>query len=214
MVAAAADSGAHTVKFQHFTLSKLNRADPQREWLEQSHLDERATERLMKACQREGVQFLSTPFDSDAWLMLNRLGCHRFKVASTGVVPSGCIGYSIIKSWPSGRTDRVSALAKMGRLGVEAHLTAIPLYPTPLEAISAVPLLDGWSDHTIGIAACQHMLSKGARIIEAHFCLPGKSRQMIFDKTPQEFRQIRDWSDTVQTMSTGVATHFRERWRA
>jgi sialic acid synthase SpsE len=213
MIAAAADSGAHTVKFQHFTLSRLNKADPQREWLEQSHLDEKATERLMKACQREGVQFLSTPMDREAWQMLRDLGCTRFKAASTGELLG--VGQQWIKSWSWGKVAPWRELDKKGGLydGIVADLTAIPLYPTPLEAVSAVPLLDGWSDHTCGIAACQHMLSKGARIIEAHFCLPGKSRQMSWDKTPQEFREIRDWSDTVQTMVSGVATHFRERWK-
>ena len=28
---------------------------------------------------------------------------------------------------------------------------------------------DGFSDHTIGIAACLHAVSKGAKIIEKHF---------------------------------------------
>jgi sialic acid synthase SpsE len=214
MIYHAADAGAHTVKFQHYTLARLNKADPQREWLEQSHLDERATERLMKTCQRAGVQFLSTPFDYDAYKMLTENGCVRFKAASTGYIFSERGTW--IKSWPWGRMDTRRDLNKRGGQfdGTEADLTTIPLYPAPLEAISAVPLLDGWSDHTVGIAACQHMLSKGARIIEAHFCLPGKSRQMSWDKDPKMFQEIRDWSDSVQTMSTGIATHFRERWRA
>ena len=32
---------------------------------------------------------------------------------------------------------------------------------------------DGFSDHTIGIAACLHAVSKGAKIIEKHFYFSG-----------------------------------------
>jgi N,N'-diacetyllegionaminate synthase len=207
MVQAAADSGAHTVKIQSYTLAKLNPRDPQADWLRQAHFDRRAHETVMDACQKHKVQFLSTPFDVDAFAMLVSLGLKRFKVASNGVVPER--GGQFIKSWPWGRKDETWTNSL-----VSAHLTAIPLYPTPLEAISVVELLDGWSDHTIGTAACQYMLSHGARIIEAHFCVPGRSRQKDWDKTPEQFREIRDWADTVQTMTTGVSTVFRERWSA
>jgi sialic acid synthase SpsE len=215
MIIAAADSGAHTVKFQHYHLACLNPADPQRAWLEQSYLDATATERLINACHRAGVQFLSTPFDVPSFEMLCALGCLRFKVASSGNIPSPTpFKQGFIKSYAWGRYNGVFDAR------ITARLITIPLYPTPLEAVCALPeprLINGWdgySDHTCGIAACQHMISKGARIIEAHFCLPGKSRQMVFDKTPEQFRQIRDWSDQVQTMSTGVSTVFRERWTA
>ena len=133
MIAAAADSGAHTVKFQHFTLSKLNPADPQREWLEQSHLDEKATERLMRACQREGVQFLSTPFDFEALKMLGRLGVTRCKMASSEAASPWWqgTGYTYVVSYPWRH------VIPTGNANVEARLIAIPLYPTPLEANSA-----------------------------------------------------------------------------
>ena len=207
MVAAAADSGAHTVKIQSYTLARLNPHDPQAAWLTQSYLDEVAHVRLIDACAKCKVQFLSTPFDLDALGMLINLGRKRFKVASSSPSPDPGWGFSWIKSWAWGRQTSSSPI-------IEANLTAIPLYPTPLEAVSVAPLLDGWSDHTIGTAACKHMISKGARIIEAHFCLPGRSRQMPWDKTPEQFREIREWADVVETMTTGVSTQFRTRWSA
>lgn len=209
MVQAAADSGAHTVKIQSYTLAKLNPADPQADWLRQAHLDAKAHERVMKACQRAKVQFLSTAFDREALLFLLRLKLERIKVASTQPVwnVSGNTPVMFLKSWAWGLSER-------GYDKVVADLTCIPLYPTPMEAVKVAPLLNGWSDHTIGVSVCQHMISKGARIIEAHFCLPGRSRQMSWDKTPQQFREIRDWADQVETMTTGVSQQFRERWTA
>ena len=206
MVAAAAEAGAHTVKIQSYTLARLNLTDPQAAWLTKAHFDEAAHRRVMAACQARGVRFLSTPFDVDALGMLLGFGVGRVKIAST----------QSDDTWWSGNGLAIIASRPWGseRVPFVRNLTAIPLYPTPLEAVRAAPLLDGWSDHTIGTAACKHMISKGARIIEAHFCLPGRSRQMPWDKTPEQFREIRDWADTVETMTTGVATHFRERWTA
>lgn len=212
MVAAAADSGAHTVKIQSYTLAALNPKDPQAPWLKESHLDGAAHERLMKACESRGVAFLSTPFDVQALTLLRDLRVPRVKIASSEAGRRWWRGMEVrlLVSWPWGQREKTQGWYE----AIEAHLTAIPLYPTPLECVGAVTLLDGYSDHTPGIAACQHMLSRGARIIEAHFCLPGRSRQMPWDKSPAQFRAIRDWSDTVETMTTGVSQTFRERWTA
>ncbi len=208
MVAAAADAGAHTVKIQSYTLAHLNRQDPQYAWLSQARLDPSATQRIIDACATHGVRFLSTPFDFESLVELRHMGQERFKVPSS--LPIWIYewdAYTQVKSWAWGqqRAD--------WRGGTDTtHLTTIPLYPAPVEALASVPLLDGYSDHTPGTAACKHMLSKGACIIEAHFCLPGKSRVMPWDKTPQQLREIRDWADQVETMTTGIAQQFRERW--
>ena len=211
MVKAAADSGAHTVKIQSYTLQHLNPKDPQYAWLSQSVLDEKSHERIIKACADAKVGFLSTPFDRESLMMLLRLRQCRFKIASTQRVPTLVRhdGY-FVKSWPWGQRPDSALWPSC----IEAHLTAIPLYPTPIEAVSAAPLLDGWSDHTCGTSVCKHMISKGAKIIEAHFCLPNRSRVMPWDKTPDQLREIRDWADTVETLQTGVSQQFRTRWSA
>ncbi len=211
MIMEAAAAGAHTVKFQSYTVESLNPHDSQADWLRKSVLTEDAHKRLIEVCRRLKVQFLSTAFDRQSLLMLLKLNQGRIKVASTQRVwnVSDAALVMFIKSWPWGmRRNPPNARP------VLAELTAIPLYPTPLEAVWMAPLLDGWSDHTIGTAACKHMISKGASIIEAHFCLPGKSRQMPWDKTPEQFREIRDWAETVETLTTGISQQFRERWSA
>ena len=208
MVQMAADHGAHTVKIQSYTIAKLNPSDPQAEWLRQAHLDDAAHERIIAACERARVQFLSTPFDREALLLLIRLKQWRIKVPSTRE-PWNMSSEAFIvqlKSWAWG--EKPSAHYR----DIEAHLTTIPLYPAPLEAVKAAPLLDGYSDHTVGTIAAKDAISRGARIVEVHVCLPGRSRQMAWDKTPEQLREIRDWADAVETMRTGIATQFRERW--
>lgn len=211
MIRAAADSGADYAKIQSYTLAKLNPKDPQYDWLVQSHLNKAEHERLMRVCEQVGVKFLSTPFDVDALYALRRMGQLAFKAASTTCTAAWWFREhheTWFVSYPWGvvpRGDDKDALYR---------LTAIPLYPTQLECVTRATLLDGWSDHCQGIAACQWALAKGAKVIEAHLCLPGVSRQMPFDKTPQEFRQLREFAEACATMTTGVSETFRNRWSA
>jgi sialic acid synthase SpsE len=223
MVRAAADSGADWVKFQTYDLAKLNPQDPQADWLKQAHLDKADHELLMRTCEQVGIQFLSAPFDAGSLQMLRELGLTTFKVASSesdstwwsqfygpksgeywfvsfpwGVVPSRFQEYGTQHPW----------LKQMTKL------TAVPLYPTPPECVGKATMLDGWSDHTVGLEACQMALAQGATVIEAHLTLPGKSRQMPWDKTPEQFRQLRAFADTCETMRSGVSTQFRRRWSA
>jgi hypothetical protein len=93
------------------------------------------------------------------------------------------------------------------------RLTAIPLYPTPLEAVGRATLLEGWSDHVDNsIAACQWAIAQGVKVVEAHLCLPGRTRVRAFEKAPHEFRQLRDFAEACETMRSGVGQTFRDRW--
>lgn len=215
MIKAAADAGADLVKLQSYNLAKLNPADPQRDWLVKSHLDEAAHVRLLTVGQNCGVEVFSTPFDSDSLAMLRRLGLTRFKIASS---ESG-------NNWwqpRDGETWCVSHPWGCYRIRQGAiewptasyHLTAIPLYPTPLECVERATLLDGWSDHCVGLSACYRAISLGAQIVEVHLALAGRSRVMPFDKSPAEIRLLRQFAEDVETMRSGVGQRFRERWSA
>lgn len=225
MIRAAADAGADYAKIQTYDLAKLNPSDPQRDWLVKAHLDKAAHERLMAVCQQVGVQFLSTPFDAGSLALLRELGLKTFKIASS---ESGNDWWEIktserwLVSYPWGVVPEHKRLSTLTFRGFRVpfddtqttKLTAIPLYPTPLEAVGRATLLDGWSCHAEGIAACQWAIAQGAQMIEAHLCLPGKSRVMAFDKTPEQFQQIRRFAEDVETMRSGVAEKFRTRWTA
>ena len=214
MVRAAADSGADWVKFQTYDLAKLNPSDPQKDWLTQAHLDKSDHEFLIRLCEQVGIKFLSTPFDAGSLQMLRDLGLSAFKIAST---ESG-------KGWWGKRDgERWFVSFPWGRGGDPiwggtpgtTQLTAIPLYPTPLEVVGHATLLEGYSCHAEGIAVCQWALARGATVIEAHLALgKGRGRQTTFDKLPHEFRQVRDFADACETMRSGVSTTFRRRWSA
>lgn len=213
MIRAAADAGADYAKLQTYSLAKLNPADPQYAKLKQAHLDKAAHEKLLTVGQQVGIQVFSTPFDSESLQLLRDLGLTTFKIASS---ESGNGWFEVKKtehwfiSWPWGRKPQVME-ASYANL---THMTAIPLYPTPLECVMMARLLDGYSDHGEGLTACQWAIAHGIKALEVHLCLPGKSRVTQFDKTPQNIKELRDFCDKIATIRSGISTQFRERWSA
>ena len=205
MIRAAADAGATYAKIQTYDLAKLNPADPQADWLRQAHLDRAAHERLMAVAQKAGIGFLSTPFDVGSLALLRGLGLTAFKIASS---ESGA------RWWEPKLLERWFVSYPWGGHPTrERHLrlTAIPLYPTPLECVGRATLLDGWSDHVIGTDACYWALGKDARVLEVHFTT-GKGRVMPWDKTPAELAELARYMASMETIRTGVKQQFRDRW--
>lgn len=213
MVRAGAEAGADYVKIQTYDVTKLAPNDPQEAWLRQSWLSREAHEQIQKECQAAGVGFLSTPFDVGSLAMLRReLGLMSFKIASS---ESGA-------DWWDPRTgERWFVSHPWGEVGASRYLTdkacvnltAIPLYPTPLEAVGRATLLEGWSDHTVGLDACRWALARGVSVLEVHMALPDKGRRQSWDKLPHEVAELRRYADAVQTITSGVSTVFRERWK-
>jgi sialic acid synthase SpsE len=208
MIRESAAAGAHTVKVQSYSREAINPADPQAEWLRQAWLSPEAHRELMTVAEACGVQFLATPFDVASLVMLRGLGQRRFKVASS----------QSEQRWPWQESESVVASypwglgAPRGPVPLYLPITAIPLYPTPLEAVGRATVLDGWSDHTVGLTACQRALVLGVRYLEVHVTIDG-ARQMPFDKTMQDIRVLREMIDDLETINSGVSQQFRERWR-
>lgn len=98
LVDAAAEAGADLVKFQTFKAESLASAsapkaayqarttgsdESQLDMLRRLELSEPAHERLLDHCKQRGIQFLSTPFDSQSLaLLVDRFGLQRVKLGS------------------------------------------------------------------------------------------------------------------------------------
>lgn len=217
MVCLAAEAGADYVKTQAYTLARLNQNDAQAEWLRQSHLDAKAHQRLMRAAERAGAKYLVTPFDADALKMLKGLGQSTFKIASSEAGRTWWRQEGLFYvSWPWGaQGDTTNWAREWGEMGwaVLEHLTAIPLYPTPLECVMRATPLGGWSDHCLGLSACEYAIANGAKVLEVHFKIEGKGRNCVFDKSADDIRRLRAFADDCATITSGVATRFRNRWK-
>ena len=208
MIAAAAEACCDAVKIQHY--GAVNPRDPQAQWLDQSRLHVDAIASLCKYAKANGLEFWATPFDAVSLRDLRALGVDRLKIASSEAHAAWWGEYDnapLVISWPWGEQAGVWPASAV-------HLTAIPLYPTPLECVTRAMSLDGWSDHVVGLSACYKAISLGATWIEAHLRVPGLTREWDWEKTPADFRALRQFADDVETMRTGVGQVFRDRWTA
>lgn len=210
MIRAAAEVGCDFVKTQAYEAKSINLHDPQREWLTRSVLSRSDHVRLRAVCREVGIEYLSTPFDIASLMMLREIGQGAFKIASSESgnrwwVPQMAETWFVSHPWGTKTIDC--------RIWEGYHLTAIPLYPTPLEAVGRATLLDGWSDHCVGLAACFWAIAQGVQVLEAHLCFATGGRRMAWDKLPSDFATLRRFAEDCETMRGGVGQQFRERWR-
>lgn len=210
MIAAAAEAGATECKFQSYQTKHLNPADPQYDWLRVSELTDWAHERLMKACDAAGVHFLTTVFCLDDLKRAKCLGVERFKVGHGESSADWWYGLMkpILVSWPWGqkklrRSDEYWA----------THLSVVPIYPTPLEALTNLTLLDGYSDHSEGLTAAKWAIANGARVIEKHFGFRDRGRWQSWNMDVPMLRELRDWADQMAVIQAGTRNSERWTWK-
>lgn len=194
MIGRAKEAGAGAVKFQTIVPDKLVAASETARiaQLTRFQFSYAQFETLAATARREGITFLSTPFDLDSVAALDPL-VPAFKIASGDndffplLEAVALTGKPILLS--TGLADRGEIAAakrfidavwrRTGRPGSLALLHCVVSYPTAaadanLSAIQDLATLGctvGYSDHTIGIAAATLSVALGARVIEKHFTL-------------------------------------------
>jgi N-acetylneuraminate synthase len=204
MCAAAAGLGANAVKFQTFKAEsvaaerapkadyQLETTDPtqsQREMLRSLELSANDHRRLMAQCAKQGVLFLSTPYDHESVDLLAELGLAAFKLSSAEITNHPLLAYAASKAKPLIVSTGMSSLAEVEAAveviraaGCEqlALLHCLSEYPADpaqanlramqtLAAHFGVPV--GFSDHTPGIEVALAAVALGACLIEKHFTL-------------------------------------------
>jgi N,N'-diacetyllegionaminate synthase len=206
LIEIAKNAGADVVKFQTFvpelvisrnaTKAEYQKTttgsqESQLDMVRKLYLDIDAHRKLIKHCEKLGIQYLSTPFDLVSIDTLINLGVETFKI-------------------PSGEVTNIPYLKKIGRLNKRIILstgmcylgeieTALNIlikegsqkqniavlhcnteYPTPMQDVNLLAMKTirnafnvevGYSDHTLGIEVPIAAVAMGATIIEKHFTL-------------------------------------------
>ena len=206
LVEVAAEAGADMVKFQTFNADRLvtmraPKADYQNKTTE-SHESQYAMlrkleltremhEALIRHCQKCGIQFFSTGFDTESIDMLVELGIECFKIPSGEITNLpylrhvGRYGKPVILSTGMANLEEIEAALDV--LEVEGtprqRVTVLHCnteYPTPMQDVNLCAMLAirdalgvevGYSDHTDGIEVAIAAVAMGATVIEKHFTL-------------------------------------------
>lgn len=227
LIEAAARSGAAAVKFQTFSADRLAAAEApkaqyqigkghqgesesQRDMLRRLELDEGAYPVLIDAARRNGIAFLSSPFDEESADLLERFGVEAFKIPSGELTNHPYLAHIARKGKPMIVSTGMATLAEVEESveviraagGAEIVLLhCVSSYPAPAGQINlrAMDTLrdrfhvpTGFSDHTEGIEIPLAAVARGAVAIEKHLtldrALPGPDHTASLE--PAEFARM------------------------
>ncbi len=204
LVEVAARAGASAVKFQTFKAKRLaiptapkadyqlnttDAGESQYEMLRRLELSRKDHQQLLKHCRKNGILFLSTPFDEDSADMLEDLDLPAFKIPSGEITNLPFLAHVAQKGKPlivsTGMSDlkeverAIQTIKEMGNPQI-VLLHCVSSYPAAdadvnLKAMQtmadAFGLPVGYSDHTRGIEVSLAAIALGAVVVEKHFTL-------------------------------------------
>ncbi len=161
-------------------------------------------------CERVGIDFLSTPFDSTAVDFLEGLDVAFYKIASFELVDIPLIEFTASKGKPmiiscgmgsvSDIQDAVDACKRQGNEQI-VLLKCCSEYPANYDDMNLATISDmqkrfglpvGLSDHSMGSLAAIVGVSLGACVVEKHFCLSRKIKNpdSEFSMEPEEYAKM------------------------
>lgn len=171
-------------------------------------------------CDRVGIDFLSTPFDTTAVDFLEGIGCEAYKIASFEIVDIPLIEYTASKNKPmiiscgmasyEEIEEAIEACVKVGNNNI-ILLKCCSEYPTEPENMNLSTIKDmrsklgrpiGLSDHSMGYLADTIAVGYGACVVEKHFCLSRsiKNADCAFSMEPKEFAAMVEAVKIAQKM--------------
>ncbi|MCF8026060.1 MAG: N-acetylneuraminate synthase family protein [Desulfobacteraceae bacterium] len=236
MIDAAKGCGCHAVKFQSWTPDSLIAREEYdknqvftdspkkhfgslREMVKTYYLREDQHRELKQYCDKQGIDFCSTPFSPGEVDLLAELDVPFIKVASMDINNPDLLKYIADQQKPVLLSTGMATLAEIEKAVqvIEAQgnrriilLHCIAIYPPAYEDIHLhnIPMLAntfgypaGFSDHSIGASIPLAAAALGAYVIEKHFTMdkdmPGWDHDISAD--PQEMKTIVEEAEKVCT---------------
>ena len=184
---------------------------------------------LIKKCNENNIEFLSTPFDIKSISLLSKLGLERFKVPSSEVDNTfflrniGLLGKEVILSTGMATLGEVEyALNTICDAGTPLNnitvLHCTTQYPTAfpevnLRAMNTIAnsfnVNVGYSDHTLGIEVPIAAVALGAKIIEKHITLDRKLEGPDHKASiePEEFSRM---VKSIRNIEDSLGSNFKK----
>lgn len=227
MIDEAKKCGADAVKFQTFKASRLVSKDTPKVGYQMSTTDEDESHfEMIKAlefkyedhkpvidyCISKNIEFISTPYDIESAMFLDKLGVKFFKTASADIVDLQLHRFlaatrkNIIISTGMatlGEIEEVLSIYKTKDINMVSLLHCVANYPCSYQSLNlnvlktlkkAFDLPVGFSDHAPGPFPAAVSVALGATIIEKHFTLNKEMEgpDHKASSTPEEFSILVD----------------------
>src|SRR3989344_5184196 len=244
LIEEAAKNGADAIKFQTFKAKKLVTKTAGQWWLPEeqrqgkTQLDLYKTQdtfgfeeykALQDHCNKNGITFLSTPFDEGSADLLERLNVPAYKIASTDLTNLPFLEYVTKKQKPMLISAGMSFLEEIAEsietirnTGNEqiCLMHCIVEYPAPMHHanLNFIKTLKkefpdyviGFSDHTLGYVADIVATVFGAKIIEKHFTFDKTIRGSPDHLTSVDPRELSDLVKDVRAAESSLGSYDRE----
>lgn len=175
---------------------------------------------IRSECERQGIDFFSSPFDRTAVDFLEGIGCEAYKIASFELVDIPLIrcaastGKPVIMSTGMATEEEIGKAVQTcidagnHRIAILKCLSEYPADPSAMNLRTIPHMMDtfhipvGLSDHSPGSVSDVAAVALGARVIEKHLMLPGvESADSAFSMSPEEFsRMVSDVRTAVKAL--------------
>jgi len=211
LIVDAAAAGADYVKFQSYQPQTFRPDDPEYDWFKKVSLSDNDHKELMKVAAKEGIQFMSAPFDLDrAKLLCEDLGCKDIKIASGMMMNFDLLDYindhaeTVFLSTGMATVDEIkqafSRLNKVARVYILHCVTQYPCEDVNANLLAIKSLQTsfpeneiGYSDHTLGTEAAVMAVALGATVIEKHFTFDKNAKEgtdHVLSVEPEELKEM------------------------
>jgi sialic acid synthase SpsE len=220
-------SGANIAKFQTYIPEKiLRKLDKDYALLASLALSQADFKELAKHCEHIGIEFMSTPGDTESLkFLVNELGVQRIKIGSDDLTNERLLTVAastllpIILSTGMSTLPEVYSAVRATNFTNVTLLHCVSLYPTPIKYANVAAITSlreyfkdwdipvGYSDHTRSFNVIGTAAALGAMMIEAHFRL-GDGSPPVDDAvsfTPDNFAaMVRRVRNTELILGNGV----------
>jgi len=239
LIDVAKKCGADAVKFQTFKAEELvvrgaekaeyqkrntRKEESQFDMLNRLELSEEAHFELKGYADKQGIIFLSTPFDKGSVDLLVGLGVSAIKVSSADITNFPLLSHIASKKLPIILSTGMSTLLEIteailvmrGWANQLILLHCVSNYPTGVEDINlkvlgtlkhVFDLPVGLSDHSLGITIPVASVALGACVIEKHFTLDRNLAGVdhVASLEPKELKaMVESIRDVEKAMGDGV----------
>ena len=238
----AKDCGADAVKFQCFTPDKIIskegfdklRLGFQAKWEKSVYEVYKSAEfprewhdELFNYATKNGLHFLSSPYDKEAADILDELGVPGFKIGSGDITWHEMLRYIAKKEKPIILSTGASTIAEIDEalkaIRSEGNddiilLQCVTNYPSHFEsanirAMKAMgelfDVLVGYSDHTPGIVIPLGAVSLGACVIEKHFT-DDKTRAGPDHPFAMDIKEFKEMVDSIRILEKAFGSPIKD----
>ena len=238
LVDIAKKSGADAVKFQSFNTEDiiLKKAPKSRYHIETTGNDKKQSwfqllktqemsfkmhNELFKYCKKKKIIFLSTPYDIKSVDLLDKLGVHAYKIASTDNQNLPLLEYiarknkPVILSTAMSTMEEIELSYKVLKKKLKNKIIVLQCtgnYPSKIDDSNLnvmqtykkkLKCIIGYSDHTEGYLNVIASTAAGASVIEKHFTInknmhgPDHRMSMTPEELNKTVKLIRDTSNSL-----------------